>query len=221
MLYRCSSYLQKTTNTPTFNGGGRGGVRIVLFSDVTLFEYNVSAILSAIVGPRSKNSPFPSMRLMTSQLIPPPSSASSILIISQSIDLAGLAHRERSLTLQCFLTWNSVQSEKIYPSYLFYFRLKKRAASHPQLGLAQHFFPQGHKLLRLKRDWKAVQYRKWSPTVNDPEFANDPQNGPQMILDRKWSPKSTANDPERKIGMTWTQVSGSSCRFYHYYSKSG
>ena len=27
-------------------------------------------------------------------------------------------------------------------------------------------------------------------TANDPETANDPQNGPQMILDRKWSPKS-------------------------------
>ena len=27
---------------------------------------------------------------------------------------------------------------------------------------------------------------------------------PQMILDRKWSPKSTANDSERKIGMAWT-----------------
>ena len=40
-----------------------------------------------------------------------------------------------------------------------------------------------------------VRYRKWSAT------ANDPQNGPQMILDRKWYPKSTANDPERKIGM--------------------
>ena len=45
--------------------------------------------------------------------------------------------------------------------------------------------------------------------------ANDPQ--PQMILDRKWSPKSTANDPVRKIGITWTQVGGSSCRFYYYY----
>ena len=54
-------------------------------------------------------------------------------------------------------------------------------------------------------------------TANDPETANDPQNGPQMILDRKWSPKSTANDPVRKIGMTWTQVGGSSCRFYYYY----
>ena len=64
------------------------------------------------------------------------------------------------------------------------------------------------------------QYRKWSPTANDPETANDPQNGPQMILDRKWSPNSTANDPERKVGMTWTEVSGSSCRFYYYYNKS-
>ena len=42
---------------------------------------------------------------------------------------------------------------------------------------------------------RTVQYRKWSPTANDPETANDPQNGPQMILDRKWSPTLTANDP--------------------------
>ena len=31
------------------NGGGRGGLRILLFSEVTLFEYNVSTILSPIV----------------------------------------------------------------------------------------------------------------------------------------------------------------------------
>ena len=48
-----------------------------------------------------------------------------------------------------------------------------------------------------------VQYRKWSPTVNDPETANDPQNGPQMILDRKWSLKSTTNDPVKTWGMEW------------------
>ena len=48
-----------------------------------------------------------------------------------------------------------------------------------------------------------VQYRKWSPTANDPETANDPQNGPQMILDRKWSPKLTANDPVKTSGMEW------------------
>ena len=65
-----------------------------------------------------------------------------------------------------------------------------------------------------------VQYRKWSPTANDPETANDPQNGPKMILDRKWSPKLTANDHERKIGRAWTHVSGSSCKFYYYYKKS-
>ena len=49
----------------------------------------------------------------------------------------------------------------------------------------------------------AVQYRKWSPAANDPETANDPQNGPQMILDRKWSLKSTANDPVKTWGMEW------------------
>ena len=41
-----------------------------------------------------------------------------------------------------------------------------------------------------------------------------------MILDRYWSPKSTANDPERKIGMACTQVSGWSCQFYYYYKTS-
>ena len=40
-------------------------------------------------------------------------------------------------------------------------------------------------------------------TANDPETANDPQNGPQMILDRKWSLKSTANDPVKTWGMEW------------------
>ena len=50
MLCRCSSCLQKTTNTPTLNGGGRGGVWILLFSEVTLFEDNVSTILAVIVN---------------------------------------------------------------------------------------------------------------------------------------------------------------------------
>ena len=36
-------------------------------------------------------------------------------------------------------------------------------------------------------------------TANDPETANNPQNGPQMILDRKWSLKSTANDPVKNV----------------------
>ena len=40
-----------------------------------------------------------------------------------------------------------------------------------------------------------VQYRRWSPTANDPETANDPQNGPQMIpnVDRKWSRENLRN----------------------------
>ena len=49
MLCPCSSCLQKTTNTPTLNGGDRGWVRIPLFSETTLFKYNVSTILSPIV----------------------------------------------------------------------------------------------------------------------------------------------------------------------------
>ena len=49
MLCQSLSYLQKTTNTPTLNGGDRGMVRILLFSDFTLFEYNVSTILLLIV----------------------------------------------------------------------------------------------------------------------------------------------------------------------------
>ena len=48
-----------------------------------------------------------------------------------------------------------------------------------------------------------IPNRKWSPTANDPETANDPQNGPQMILDGKWSPKLTANDPVETWGMEW------------------
>ena len=50
MLGPCSSFLQKTTNTPTLNGGDRGVVRILLFSEVTLFKYNVSTILSPTVA---------------------------------------------------------------------------------------------------------------------------------------------------------------------------
>ena len=63
------------------------------------------------------------------------------------------------------------------------------------LNVIEHWF--------FQIEWKktTVQYRKWSPTANDPETANDPQNGPQMILDRKWSPKSTANDPQSRPQM--------------------
>ena len=42
--------LPTETHTPTLNGGDRGGVWILLFSEVTLFEYNVSTILLPIVA---------------------------------------------------------------------------------------------------------------------------------------------------------------------------
>ena len=41
-----------------------------------------------------------------------------------------------------------------------------------------------------------------------------------MIPNCKCSPKWTANDPQRKIGMACIQVSGWSCQFYYYYKTS-
>ena len=70
----------------------------------------------------------PPMNLMTSQSLPP-SSASSVIIMSHSIDLAGLAHRKYSLTLHCFLTWNSNQSDRLSPPYPSGFHTKQ--VSHP------------------------------------------------------------------------------------------
>ena len=43
MLCPCSSYQKKTKNTPTLNGGDRGGARILLFSEVTLCLNNFVA----------------------------------------------------------------------------------------------------------------------------------------------------------------------------------
>ena len=40
---------------PNFEWSGEGGVRVVLFSEVTLFEYNVSTTLSPIVGSCEKH----------------------------------------------------------------------------------------------------------------------------------------------------------------------
>ena len=79
-------------------------------------------------SPRSNYSASLPMKLMTNQSLPP-SSASSVMIMSHSIDLAGLAHRKNSLTLQCFLTWRSSQSGKISPPYLSGFHTKQ--GSHP------------------------------------------------------------------------------------------
>ena len=77
------------------------------------------------------------MKLMTSQsLARPPSSASSVMIMSHRIDLAGLARRKNSLTLHCFLTWNSNQSDKISPPYPLVFTQNK-SATHPRIGLGR------------------------------------------------------------------------------------
>ena len=54
-------------------------------------------------SPRSDYSPSPPMKLMTSQSLPP-SSASSVIIMSHRIDLAGLGHRNHPLTFHCILT---------------------------------------------------------------------------------------------------------------------
>ena len=79
-------------------------------------------------SPRSNYSPSPPMKLMTSQSLPP-SSPSSVMIMSHSIDLAGLAQWKNSLTWHCFLTSNSNQSDKISPPYTNGFHTKQ--LSHP------------------------------------------------------------------------------------------
>ena len=81
-------------------------------------------------SPRNNYSPSPPMKLMSSQSLPP-SSARSVLIISHSIDLAGQAQKKNSLTLYCFLTWNSNQSDKISPPYSPDFDTKQ--VSHPPM----------------------------------------------------------------------------------------
>ena len=86
-------------------------LHIVCMTDWILIEGACTHPLESQVSssPRIKNSHSPPMTLMTSQSLPP-SSAISITIISQSIDLAGLAHGENSLTLHCFLTKSTYQS---------------------------------------------------------------------------------------------------------------
>ena len=94
-------------------------------------EYCQFPTVSRLPSPRSNYSASPPMKLiMTSQSLPP-SSASSVMIMSHSIDLAGLAHRKNSLTLHCFLTWNSNQSDKISPPYPPGFHTKQ--GSHPPM----------------------------------------------------------------------------------------
>ena len=57
-----------------------------------------------------------------------------VMSMSHSIDMARLAHRKNSLTLRCFLTWNSNQSDKISPPYPLVFTQNKWA-THPRIGL--------------------------------------------------------------------------------------
>ena len=73
----------------------------------------------------------------------------------------------------------------------------KKSAPLKGNGLRKAFWEFRPPFCLFPAQTRRVQYRKWSPT------ANDPQNGPQMILDRKWSLKSTANDPVKTWGMEW------------------
>ena len=61
-----------------------------------------------------------------------------------------------------------------------------------------------------------VQRRKWSPTRNDPQTGNDPQIGPQMTPNCKWSPMWTANDPAGKWRMAWSLVSWIFLKFFNF-----
>ena len=47
------------------------------------------------------------------------------------------------------------------------------------------------------------------PRANDPQTANDPQNGPEMILDRKYFAFLTASDPVKSRGTE--MISGVDC----------
>ena len=59
------------------------------------------------------------------------SSASSVMTMSHRIDLAGLTRRKYSLTLHCFLTWNSNQSDKVSTPFPPGFHT--RQVSHPPM----------------------------------------------------------------------------------------
>ena len=82
----------------------------------------------------ASTSPSPPMTLTTSQSLPPQALLVVLSLWGHSIDLAGLAHRKNSLTLHCFLSWNSNQSDKISPPYPLVLTQSK-SATHPQSGL--------------------------------------------------------------------------------------
>ena len=62
------------------------------------------------------------------------------------------------------------------------------------------------KINRTMCAWSFPRFELYS-AANDPETGNDPQIGPQMIPNRKWSPMWTANDPAGKQRMAWILVS--------------
>ena len=98
--------------------------------------YKVPVWVSRQPSPRRNYSASPPMRLMTTQSLPP-SSASSVIIMSHSIDFAGLARRKNSLTLHCSLTWNSNQNDKFSPPYPHWFSHKtSQPPTHPRIGLS-------------------------------------------------------------------------------------
>ena len=74
--------------------------------------------------------------------------------------------------------------------------LLKRTINQIQ-GLLSNLFSDFPKTTERKGIQEHARYLY--STANDPQQQMIPR--PQMILDRKWSPKLTANDPERKIGM--------------------
>ena len=97
--------------------------------------YKVPVWVSRQPSPRSNYSASPHVKLMTSQSLPP-SSASSVIIMSHSIDFAGLARRKNSLTLHCSLTWNSNQNDKFSPPYPPMVFTQNKSATHPRIGLS-------------------------------------------------------------------------------------
>ena len=85
---------------------------ILLYIYIYLCGFHTRCLywVSSQPSPRSNYSPSPPMKLMTSQSLPP-SSASSVMTMSHSIDLAGLDRRKNSLTLHCFLSkWQILPS---------------------------------------------------------------------------------------------------------------
>ena len=67
---------------------------------------------------------------------------------------------------------------------------------------------QGEEFRLLNHMWRiTLIHSALYSAANDPQTGNDPQIGPQMIPNRKWSPMWTANDPAGKQRMARILVS--------------